>query len=146
MSAMIRNAGYQISDEEAAYLDADEQATDQFVRAMLTTELQAPTINDDYSRQTVIAELQRVAALDPAAVSTPPPPTLTELNRIAVTRRTAMRDTAQQWLAGLNANDPNWVARGSDAYGAARSAENEWYTLLRQIFTTRALVGPGQQQ
>jgi hypothetical protein len=142
MSAMIRNAGYPISAEEAAYLDADEEATDQFVRAMLTAELQAPTINDEFSRQTVLAELQRVAALDPGAVSMPAPAALAELNRLAVTRRTAMRQTAQQWLEGLNANDPNWVARGSEAYGAARLAENDWYNLIRQIITARPQSAP----
>ena len=63
---MLRNAGYTVSADEATYLDADEQATDQFVRAMLTTELHAPTINDDYSRQLVIAgqELLRIASVD----------------------------------------------------------------------------------
>src|SRR5689334_11770494 len=95
LSAMIRNAGYTLSAEEADYLDADEQATDQFVRAMLTTELHAPTINDDYSRQVVLAELRRVAALDPNGVSVAAPATLAELNRLAVARRTAIRQTAQ---------------------------------------------------
>ena len=137
MSAMLRNAGYTVSTDEAAYLDADEQATDQFVRAMLTTELHAPTINDDYSRQLVISELQRVAALDPGAVAVAAPAPLAELNRLAVARRTAIRDTAQRWLDGLSANDPNWVSRGSDAYGAARQAEVDWYAVMRQIFVGR---------
>ena len=137
MSAMLRNAGYTVSADEAAYLDADEQATDQFVRAMLTTELHAPTITDDYSRQIVLAELQRVAALDPGAVAVAAPGPLAELNRIAVLRRTAIRDTARRWLEGLNANDPSWVARGSDAYGLARQAEADWYAAMRQVFVGR---------
>jgi hypothetical protein len=145
VSAMIRNAGYSVSAEEAAYLDADEQLTDQFVRAMLTAELHAATINDDYSRQLVLAELRRVVALDPAAGTPPAPPTLAELNRVSLARRTAIRQTARQWIEGLNANDPNWGARGSDAYGAARVAESDWYNLLRQIFTARPPAGPGPQ-
>jgi hypothetical protein len=143
MSTMLRNAGYTVSADEATYLDADEQATDQFVRAMLTTELHAPTINDDYSRQLVIAELRRVAALDPGAVTVAAPGPLAELNRLAVVRRAAIRETAQKWLEGLSTNDPNWVARGSDAYGVARQAEVDWYAAMRQIFVGRP-AAPGQ--
>jgi hypothetical protein len=143
---MIRNAGYTLSAEEAAYLDADEEATDQFVRAMLTTELHAPTINEDYSRQVVLSELRRVAALDPNAVTVAAPATLAELNRLAVARRTAIRQTAQAWLDALAANDPNWVNRGSEAYGAARQAESSWYETMRQIFTSRPLVGGAAPQ
>jgi hypothetical protein len=142
MSAMLRNAGYTVSADEATYLDADEQATDQFVRAMLTAELHAPTINDEYSRQLVLAELQRVAALDPGPVAVAVPGPLAELNRLAVARRAAIRDTAQRWLDGLNANDPTWVSRGSDAYGAARQAEADWYAAMRQVFLGRPAASP----
>ncbi|HLH26504.1 MAG TPA: hypothetical protein VK066_28620 [Chloroflexota bacterium] len=132
LSAQIRAAGYNVTDQEAAYLDADAQFTDQFVAPMLTVELHAPYINDDFSRQVVLAELQQVANLDPNGNTVQPPPTLVDLDRIQVARRTAIRQAAQQWLAALQANDPNWVMAGSDAYGAARQSESDWYAALRQ--------------
>jgi len=131
ISQMLRNAGYTISADEGAFLDADERLTDQFVTPVLTVELQAPFANDEFSRQVILSELRKVVALDPAA-STAPPAALSELARISVVRRSAIRQAAQGWLAGLEANDPSWVTRGSDAYGTARQAEVDWYAALRQ--------------
>ena len=132
MSAMLRNAGYAVSPEEATYLDADEQVMERFVTPLLTIELHAAFVNDDYSRQIVLAELRRIVALDPAATTVSPPPSLAELHRLALARRTAIRQAAQQWLEGLEASDPAWVTRGAESYGTARQAEADWYAALRQ--------------
>jgi hypothetical protein len=131
-SVQLRSAGFNITDAEAAYLDADAQFTDQFVAPMMTVELHAPYATDDFSRQVILAELQKVAALDPNGNTTQPPLTMAELQRIAVARRASIRQAAQQWLAALQANDPNWVQAGAESYGAARQGEADWYTALRQ--------------
>jgi hypothetical protein len=132
LSAQIRAAGYNVTDEEAAYLDADAQFTDQFVAPMLTVELHAPYASDEFSRQVILNQLQQVANLDPNGNSVQPPASLAELQRIQAARRAAIRQAAQQWLAALQANDPNWVMAGAEAYGAARQGEADWYAALRQ--------------
>ena len=132
ISAMLRNAGYTLTDDEARYLDADEQVTDRFVAPILTVELHAQFVNDEFSRQVVLNQLRQLTALDPAATTVAPPASLAELHRVAVARRMALRSAAQQWLAGLEANDPTWVTRGAEAYGAARQGEADWFATLRQ--------------
>ena len=140
-SVQVRNAGYNLTDAEAAYLDADAQYTDQFVAPIMTVELHAPYASDEFSRQVILNELQRVAALDPTGNSVQPPLTMAELERIAVARRAALRQAAQQWLAALQGNDPNWVMAGSESYGAARQSEVDWYAALRQRLTGATAVG-----
>lgn len=137
LSVQIRAAGFNVTDPEAAYLDADAQFTDQFVAPMLTVELHAPYVSDDFSRQVILAQLQQVVNLNPNGNTVPPPASLAELERIQAARRASIRQASQQWLGALQANDPNWVLAGSDAYGAARQAEADWYAALRQ-----RLAGP----
>ena len=131
MSAMLRNAGYTLTPEEAAYLDADEQAGEAFMTGIMTVDLLAAYSTDEAAREIILRELRRVASLDPAGPATPPP-SLSELHRLGVARRTAVRDAAQRWLEGLEAGDPAWVNRGAQAYGTARQAEADWYAALRQ--------------
>jgi hypothetical protein len=135
LSTMLRNAGYTLSDAEARYLDADEQLTDQFVAPILTVELHAAFASDEFSRQVMMSQLRQVMALDPNSNAVPAPPSLGELERIAVARRAALRRAAEQWLSGLDASDPAWVNRGAEAYGAARQGEADWLTALRQRLT-----------
>ena len=131
ISQMLRNAGYTISADEGTFLDADERLTDQFVTPVLTVELQAPFANDEFSRQVIMSELRKIVALDPGAAGTAPA-SLSEVARLSVVRRSAIRQAAQGWLTGLESNDPSWVVRGSDAYTTARQAEADWYSALRQ--------------
>ena len=135
LSAMLRNAGYTLTDAEARYLDADEQLTDQFVAPILTVELHAQFAADEFSRQVMISQLRQVTALDPGANTVPAPASMGEIERIAVTRRAALRRAAEQWLGGLEANDPAWVNRGVEAYGTARQGEADWLAALRQRLT-----------
>lgn len=141
LSVQIRGAGFTITDDEAAYLDADAQFTDQFVAPMMTVELHAPYVSDDFSRQVVLNQLQQVARLDPTASTVRPPASMADLDRVQVARRTAIRQAAQQWLTALQANDPNWVMAGSDAYGAARQGEADWYAALRQRLSGASASG-----
>jgi hypothetical protein len=141
LSAQIRAAGFNVTDEEAAYLDADADYTDRFVAPMLTVELHAPYVSDDFSRQVVLSQLQQVATLDPDGNTVRPPASLAELQRIQVARRASLRQAAQQWLGALQANDPNWVMAGADAYGAARQGEVDWYAALRQRLSGQAPGG-----
>ncbi len=144
ISTMLRNAGYVLTAEEAAYLDADEQHTERFVTPLLNVELHAPYINDEFSRQIVLHQLRAITTLDPAGTGVAPPASLAELDRVAVARRAALRQAAEQWLAGLEANDPNWVMRGAEAYGTAQQREADWYAALRQHLTGGAAGGaPG---
>lgn len=140
-SAQVRSAGFNITDPEAAYLDADAQFTDQFVTPILTVELHAPTAHDEFSRQVILTQLQQVAGLDPNGNSVQPPLTMAELQRIAVARRAAIRQAAQQWLGALQANDPNWVQAGADSYATARQGEVDWYAALRQRLAGSAAAG-----
>ncbi len=72
----------------------------------------------------------------------PAPASMADLQRIAVARRTALRQAAQQWLAVLQSNDPNWVAQGADAYATAQQGEADWYAALRQQLVGSAAQPP----
>jgi hypothetical protein len=132
LSEMIRNAGHTLSNEVAAYLDADAAHTEKFVQPVLTVDLFAASLVDERSRQIVLTALRQVVALDPGTVS-PPPPGLADLDRLAVARRTAAQQAARNWIQGLDGNDPGWLFRGSEALGLANQAEGEWYVLLNQF-------------
>jgi hypothetical protein len=135
LSEMIRQAGHRITNEEAAYLDADAELTDQFVRPVLTVDLFAASVVDEQSRQLVLTALRQIVALDPAARPVAAPARLQELDRLAIARRTAARQAAQRWIEGLEANDPAWLARATEPLGAANRAEAEWYVALQQYLS-----------
>jgi hypothetical protein len=135
LSEMLRQAGHRIANEEAAYLDADAELTDQFVRPVLTVDLFAASVVDDRSRELVLTALRQIVAMDPSARRVAPPPTLQELDRLALARRTAAQQAARRWIEGLEANDPAWLARGTEALGAANRAEAEWYVALQQYLS-----------
>ncbi len=140
ISQVIRNAGYSLTPEEAAYLDADERLTERFVNAVITADLAVDMVNDPQVRQVLMDQLRAVTQLDPAALDVPPPPSLQALHQVGQLRREALQRTARAWLEGLEANDPVWINRGMDAYAQARQAEADWYTMLRQRLLSSANV------
>ncbi|MBX5491091.1 MAG: hypothetical protein IRZ14_08020 [Chloroflexi bacterium] len=147
ISQVIRNAGYSLTPEEAAYLDADEQLTDRFVNAVITADLAVDTVNEPAVRQLLMDQLREVTQLDPASLSVQPPPSLQPLHQLGQLRREALQRTARAWLTGLEENDPFWINRGMDAYTQARQAEADWYAALRQRLIATAAApaaAPGQ--
>lgn len=131
ISQIIRSAGYSLTPEEAAYLDADEQLTERFVNAIITADLAVSMVNEPAVRQLLIDQLRAVTRLDPA-LGMQPPPSLQMLHQVGQLRREALQRTARAWLEGLEANDPFWINRGMEPYAQARQAEADWYTMLRQ--------------
>ena len=131
-SQMIRNAGYNLTNEEAAYLDADERVMERFLTALLAVDYQSNLVNEPAIRQVVLEQLRQLVSLNAAETPVAPPASMEALHRVAQARRTATQQAARAWLEGLEANDPNWVLRGSDAYGRARQGEADWYSALRE--------------
>ena len=131
-SQMIRNAGYNLTNEEAAYLDSDERVMERFLTALLAVDYQSNLVNEPAIRQVVLEQLRQLVALNAAETPVAPPASMEALHRVAQARRTATQQAARAWLEGLEANDPNWVLRGSDAYGRARQGEADWYSALRE--------------
>jgi hypothetical protein len=129
LSQLIRDAGYTLTDAEVAYLDADEQVQVQYVIPIVrVVTLLGPAesgLPDASVLPAVEAELQQVAALDPGA-SPQAPDSLARLRELAVGHRTAVRQAAVAWLAGLQAGDAEWRQRGADAFGTAQQSLGEW--------------------
>src|SRR3954447_16041223 len=95
-SEMIRQAGYTLTDAEAAYLDADQPIGQQYSTALLQlVALGGPNagLPDSAAQPALVAVLQPVLALAPAP---PPeaPASLQPLRALAVEQRAATRRAA----------------------------------------------------
>jgi hypothetical protein len=131
----LRAQGYNLSDAEVAFLDADEQIQAVYVQALIALDLlsqvDADRRNDDW-RQAVVTELQRVLALDPAAAPAAPE-NLQHFRELAIAFRRDVNAAASKWLEALQANDPEWLQRGLADYSSARrrlsDMQQELYTL-----------------
>src|SRR5215210_7887028 len=104
ISQIIRQAGYALSDAEAAYLDAEQQLQAQYLAPMLQVMALAggpeAGMPGDATQAGIVAELQKVVALDPSAAPEAPA-TLQRLRELAVLQRVGLRRVAEQWLEGL---------------------------------------------
>ncbi len=141
-SQIIRQAGYSLTDAEAAYLDADQQVGQQFATTLLQVmALAGPNGSqlDAASQGAVIAALQKIIALNPSTTPSAPP-SLQHLQELAVQQRQATQRAAADWLAALQAGDPNWWQAGADDFATAAQGLQDWKAELQ------ALYPPPQQQ
>ena len=128
VSQVIRQAGYSLSDAEAAYLDADQQVQVQYAAPLYeVVRLAGPDagLPDAATQASIAAELQRLLALDPNAAPQAPA-SLQRLRELAVQSRAALQRAAASWLDGLQAADPDWRLRGAEEFAAAQQILAQW--------------------
>ena len=145
ISQIIRQAGYTLTDAEAAYLDAEQQLQAQYLAPMLQVMTLAggpeAGVPGDATQASIVAELQKVLALDPNAASEAPG-ALQRLRELAVLQRVGLRRVAQQWLEALQAGDPDWRTRGADDFMAAQQSLAEWQQELASRYPPPAPAQP----
>ena len=125
---MIRQAGYVLTDAEAAYLDADQAIGQQYSTALLQlVALGGPNagLPDSAAQPALVAVLQRLLAFDPAA-SPEAPASLQPLRALAVEQRAATLRAASAWLTALQAGDPTWWQAGANDFGLANQSLQNW--------------------
>jgi len=128
ISQIIRQAGYSLTDAEAAYLDGEQQLQALYVRALaqiVTLAGSESGVPQGATREVIVGELQRLVALDPNAAPSAPD-SLQPLRELALRQRAAIRQAASLWLEGLQAGDPDWRARGGDAFAEAQQSLLNW--------------------
>ncbi|HLH20931.1 MAG TPA: hypothetical protein VK066_00290 [Chloroflexota bacterium] len=132
----LRASGLTVSDAELAYLDADERLEQSYMLALTNLQLLAATPaeqQNDQWRQSLTAELNRLISMDPAGVPQAPP-SLQRFRDMGIEHRRHIQQAAQQWLAGVQANDPQWNTRGADEERAAGESYTAWMQELAARF------------
>jgi hypothetical protein len=132
----LRASGLTVSDAEIAYLDADERLEQGYLLALTNLQLLAATPTEqqnDQWRQSLASELNRIIAMDPAAVPQPPP-SLQRFRDLGVEHRQHVQQAARQWLNGVQAGDAQWNVRGADAERLAGEAYTAWMQELAARF------------
>ena len=135
-SQYLRVQGYNVTDAEAQYLDQDEAVQAVYGQALWNVHLLSlvePAQRNDEWRQALVAELNRLIEADPS-VTPQAPASLQRHRELGIAHRSRMRDAARQWLAGVQASDPEWLERGGDAYRAALQAMESWQQELLARF------------
>jgi hypothetical protein len=136
LSGRLLAQGHPVSPAEAVYLDADEQVTEQYVRLLVVVqELSRMPPSTEGWRPALLANLQAMAALDPAKAPVAPPAELDAVHAEAVAYRGHLGRAAGAWQAALRADDPAWLQRGTDEYAAAEAARLAWYQALWVYYT-----------
>jgi hypothetical protein len=128
MSQVIRDAGYALSDAEAAYLDNDQNVQVQYAAPLfrvLTLAGPASGLPDAAARVTIEDALQQITRLDPTSAPQPPA-SMQRLGELTLEHRAAIRRAAAAWLAGLQAGDPNWRESGMSDFNAAQQSLGSW--------------------
>ena len=135
-SQYLRAHGYNVTDAEAEYLDRDEAVQAVYGQGLWNVHLLSmmdPAQRNDEWRQALVSELTRLIEAEPSA--TPPAPASLQRHReLGLAQRTQAREAARQWLAGVQANDPEWLERGGDAWRAALQAMENWQQELLARF------------
>ena len=127
-SQLLRTNGYTLSDAEAQYLDADEQFQLTYAQGLWNVHLLSlvdPAQRNDEWRQAIVGELNRLVAADPSAAPQAPA-SLQRHRELGMAQRSQVREAARQWLAAVQASDPEWLERGGDAYRAALQGLESW--------------------
>jgi len=128
ISQIIRQAGYSLTDAEAAYLDGEQQLQGQYVRPLLQIVTLAGSesgVPEGATQVVIVEELQRLVTLDPNA-SPGAPESLQPMRELAVRQRAAIRQAAALWLEALQAGDPEWRVRGGEAFAEAQQSLLNW--------------------
>jgi hypothetical protein len=145
ISQIIRQAGYTLSDAEATYLDAEQQLQAQYLAPMLQVMALAggpeAGVPSDATQAGIVAELQKVVALDPGAAPEAPT-TLQRLRELAVLQRVGLRRVAEQWLEALQGGDPDWRTRGASDFQAAQQSLADWQQELASRYPPPAPAQP----
>ena len=143
ISQRLRAQGHTVTADEAAYLDADEQVTDEYVRLLGYVQLvmSSPANAADW-RDDMVAFLEPMALLVPDRTPVPPPDTLAAVHAAAVGYHTHLGAAALQWLRAVEANDPQWVQAGLEEYGAAERARLAWQKALYERYVGEPAPGP----
>jgi hypothetical protein len=132
----LRAQGYDVTDAEIAYLNADEHVQVVYAEALLNVDALARVAPAEQSaewRQALLGELTRLVEADPNA--TPPaPPSLARHRELGVTHRAQLQEAARQWLAGVQVDDPEWLQRGAEAFRAAMESLAGWQAELLARF------------
>jgi len=140
----LRASGLNVTDAEITYLDADERLEQAYLLALTNLQLLAATPSEqqnDQWRQSLTAELNRIIGMDPSGVP-PAPASLQRFRDLGVEHRQHVQRAAQQWLAGVQANDSQWNARGGDEERAAGDAYAAWMQELAVRFPPPAQEQP----
>lgn len=120
-SQALRAQGHNLSDAEVAFLDSDEQIQANYIQALVNIDLLSRVDAErrtDSWRQAVLSELNRILAQDPAAAP-PAPPSLEQFRELAVAYRRDVFAAASKWLEAMQANDPEWLQRGTADYSSS---------------------------
>jgi hypothetical protein len=113
VSQRLQAQGHRVAQAEAAYLDADEQVTDEFVRLLAYVQMvmAVPTTADGW-QDSMVRLLEPMVVLDPERAPVPPPESLATVHAASVGYRSHLSAAALQWLGGVEASDPAWLQRG----------------------------------
>jgi hypothetical protein len=143
ISQRLRAQGHTVDAAEAAYLDADEQVTDEYVRLLgyVQMVISTPASASDW-RDDMVSFLEPMALLAPDRTPVPPPDSLAAVHTAAVGYRTHLGAAALQWLRAVEANDPQWVQAGLEEYGAAERARLAWQKALYERYVGEPAPGP----
>lgn len=127
-SQYLRSNGYNISDAESQFLDADEQIQAVFTQTLVNVDLlsraEAAMRNDDW-RQALVGELRRLVNMDPNAAPVAPA-SLQRLRDLGVDQRLHMWRAARAWLDAVEAGDPEWLQRGSEEFRYGMAGMSSW--------------------
>jgi hypothetical protein len=143
LSQRLQAQGHSVASAEAAYLDADEQVTDEFVRLLAYVQMvmSVPATTDGW-QDSMVRLLEPMVVLDPERAPVPPPDSLAAVHAASVGYRSHLSAAALQWLGGVEANDPAWLQRGLEEYGAAERARLAWHKALYEYYTGEPAPGP----
>ena len=143
LSQRLQAQGHRVAPAEAAYFDADEQVTDEFVRLLAYVQMVmgVPATTDGW-QDSMVRLLEPMVVLDPERAPVPPPESLAVVHAASVGYRSHLSAAALQWLRGVEGNDPAWLQRGLEEYGAAERARLAWHKALYEYYTGEPAPGP----
>jgi hypothetical protein len=143
LSQRLTAQGHTVEPAEAAYLDADEQVTEEFVRLLAYVQMMMGIPpNTEGWRETMVNFLEPMVLLDPERTPVPPPDSLGTVHASSVAYRVHLSAASLEWLHGVEANDPAWMERGLREYGAAEQARLAWHKALYERYTGEPAPGP----
>jgi hypothetical protein len=127
-SQFLRSQGFSLTDEEVAFLDADERSQASFAQALVNLQMLAaidPAARPTGWRDALLGEMNRIISLNPE--QTPPAPTrLQRLRELGVAQRAHVVAAVRQWLQAFEAGAEEWWLQGSTDMEAAREAMASW--------------------
>jgi hypothetical protein len=127
-SQYLRSQGFTLTDEEAAYFDADEKLQASFSQSLVNLELLVamdPAQRPAGWRDAVVGELNRLLGLTPDQAPAAPP-TLQRLRELGIAQRAHVLAAAREWLRALESGQSEWWLQGNDQMRAAREAMATW--------------------